>query len=165
MSGVLPRERLLAMSGDARVNSSCPSEHQVDRSMEPLFRLSGARRDDPAVTAWFEAGDDGIRRLALHWFDRIRACGPDVVELMHDHQPTACVEDAAFAYVAAYRAHAAVGFFHGADLPDPAGILEGDGKRMRHVKLKWGQPAPDAALEALIDAAYSDIRARLAAGA
>lgn len=133
--------------------------------MEPLFRLSGARRDDPAVTAWFEAGDDGIRRLALHWFDRIRACGPDVVELMHDHQPTACVEDAAFAYVAAYRAHAAVGFFHGADLPDPAGILEGDGKRMRHVKLKWGQPAPDAALEALIDAAYSDIRARLAAGA
>ena len=165
MSGVLPRERLLAMSGDARVNSSCPSEHQVDRSMEPLFRLSGARRDDPAVAAWFEAGDDSIRRLALHWFDRIRACGPDVVELMHDHQPTACVEDAAFAYVAAYRAHAAVGFFHGADLPDPAGILEGDGKRMRHVKLKWGQPAPDAALEALIDAAYSDIRARLAAGA
>ena len=133
--------------------------------MEPLFRLSGARRDDPAVAAWFEAGDDSIRRLALHWFDRIRACGPDVVELMHDHQPTACVEDAAFAYVAAYRAHAAVGFFHGADLPDPAGILEGDGKRMRHVKLKWGQPAPDAALEALIDAAYSDIRARLAAGA
>ena len=133
--------------------------------MDPLFRLDNARRGDPAVVSWFEAGDDGIRRLALHWFDRIRACGPDVLELMHDHQPTACVQDAAFAYVAAYRAHAAVGFFHGADLPDPAGILEGDGKRMRHVKLKWGQPAPDAALEALIDAAYSDIRARLAAGA
>ena len=133
--------------------------------MDPLFRLDNARRDDPAVVSWFEAGDDGIRRLALHWFDRIRACGPDVLELMHDHQPTACVQDAAFAYVAAYRAHAAVGFFHGADLPDPAGILEGTGRRMRHVKLKWGQPAPDAALEALIDAAYSDIRARLAAGA
>lgn len=133
--------------------------------MDPLFRLDNARRDDPAVAGWFEAGDDGIRRLALHWFDRIRACGPDVLELMHDHQPTACVQDAAFAYVAAYRAHAAVGFFHGADLPDPAGILEGTGRRMRHVKLKWGQLAPDAALEALIDAAYSDIRARLAAGA
>lgn len=133
--------------------------------MDPLFRLDNARRDDPAVVSWFEAGDDGIRRLALHWFDRIRACGPDVLELMHDHQPTACVQDAAFAYVAAYRAHAAVGFFHGADLPDPAGILEGTGRRMRHVKLRWGQPAPEAALEALIDAAYSDIRARLAAGA
>ncbi|MFM8375823.1 MAG: DUF1801 domain-containing protein, partial [Phenylobacterium sp.] len=77
--------------------------------MEPLFRLPGARRNDPAVAAWFEAGEEGVRRLALHVFDRIRACGPDVVELMHDHQPTACVGDAAFAYVAAYRAHAAVG--------------------------------------------------------
>ena len=25
--------------------------------MEPLFRLSGACRDDPAVSAWFDAGD------------------------------------------------------------------------------------------------------------
>lgn len=133
--------------------------------MSILFRLPGARRDDPDVATWFEAGDDGIRRLALHWFDRIRACGSDVLEIMHDHQPTACVGDAAFAYVAAYRAHAALGFFHGADLPDPAGVLEGAGKRMRHVKLKWGQPAPEAALEALVAAAYADIRARLAAGA
>lgn len=132
--------------------------------MEPLFRLSGARRDDPAVAAWFDAGDDGMRRLALHGFERIRACGPDVVELIHDHQPTACVGDAAFAYVAAYRAHAAVGFFHGADLPDPAGVLEGAGKRMRHVKLRWGQPAPEAALEDLIAQAYADIRERLAVG-
>jgi len=132
--------------------------------MSILFRLPGARRDDPDVATWFEAGGDGIRRLALHWFDRIRACGSDVLEIMHDHQPTACVEDAAFAYVAAYRTHAAVGFFHGADLPDPAGVLEGAGKRMRHVKLKWGQPAPEAALEGLIAAAYADIRARLAAG-
>lgn len=69
--------------------------------MSPLFRLSGAGRDDSGVAAWFEAGDDGIRRLALEWFDRIRACGPDVLELIHDHQPTACVGDAAFAYVAA----------------------------------------------------------------
>lgn len=133
--------------------------------MSPLFRLSGAGRDDPGVAAWFEAGDDGIRRLAMEWFDRIRACGPDVLELIHDHQPTACVGDAAFAYVAAYRAHAAVGFFHGADLPDPAGVLEGTGKRMRHVKLRWGQPAPEAALEALIAAAYADIRERLVADA
>ena len=129
--------------------------------MEPLFRLTGARRDDPAVSAWFEAGDPGLRHLARFWFDQIRACGLDVVECLHDHQPTACVADAAFAYVAAYRTHAAVGFFHGADLPDPCGLLEGSGKRMRHVKLRWGQPAPEAALAAMVMAAYADIRARL----
>ena len=133
--------------------------------MSLLFRLSGPRRDDLDVAAWFAAGDGGVRRLALFWFDRIRACGADVLATMHDHQPTACIGDAAFAYVAAYRAHAAVGFFHGVDLPDLAGVLEGTGKRMRHVKLKMGQPAPEAALQDLIAAAYADIRERLAAGA
>ncbi|MCA3721716.1 DUF1801 domain-containing protein [Phenylobacterium sp.] len=118
--------------------------------MSTLFRLSGARGDDLDVATWFEASDDAIRCLTLHWFERIRACGLDVVELIHDHQPTACVGAAAFAYVAAYRARAAVGFFQGADPADPAGVLEGAGKRMRQVKLKWGQPAPEAALVDLI---------------
>lgn len=133
--------------------------------MDPLFRLAGARRRDPAVEAWFDADSDGVRQAARWGFEQIRACGPDVLELIHDRQPTACVADAAFAYVAAYRAHAAVGFFHGADLPDPSGLLEGSGRRMRHVKLKWGQPTPEAALQALIAAAYADIRARLDAAA
>ncbi|MEI9965905.1 MAG: DUF1801 domain-containing protein [Caulobacteraceae bacterium] len=57
---------------------------------------------------------------------------------MHDGHPTACVGDAAFAYVDAFRAHVNVGFFHGAALDDPAGLLEGTGKRMRHVKPSLG---------------------------
>ena len=56
-----------------------------------------------------------------------------------------------------------VGFFNGAMLNDPAGLLEGNGKRMRHVKLKPGQKVDAAALRALIDAAYADIKTRLAA--
>jgi len=52
-------------------------------------------------------------------------------------------------------------FFHGAALDDPAGLLEGAGKRMRHVKLRWGEPAKVDALNDLIAAAYRDIRLRL----
>jgi len=66
----------------------------------------------------------------------MRACGDDVRELIHDGCPVACVEDVAFGYVNAFRSHVNVGFFHGAALKDPAGLLEGAGKRMRHVKLK-----------------------------
>jgi hypothetical protein len=62
----------------------------------------------------------------------------------------------------AFIAHAAVGFFCGAMLDDPAGLLEGAGKRMRHVKLRWKQAVDEAALGALIEAAYRDIRVRLA---
>ncbi len=80
---------------------------------------------------------------------------------MHDGCPVVCVQDAAFAYVNAFKAHVNLGFYQGAVLDDPAGLLLGDGKLMRHVKLRPGE-APDArALNALVAAAYRDVRSRL----
>lgn len=131
--------------------------------MSTLFRFPGAVRRHPEVAAWL-AGDDPLRQLAAAWFERLRASGPDVRELLHDGHPTACVEDAAFAYVDAFAAHASIGFYEGASLPDPAGLLEGSGKRMRHVKLRWGRPVDAAALVALITAAHRDMRARVDSG-
>jgi hypothetical protein len=54
-----------------------------------------------------------------------------------------------------------VGFFYGAALEDAAGLLEGSGKRMRHVKLNPSREFNAAALSGLIDAAYLDIKVRL----
>lgn len=93
----------------------------------------------------------------------MRECGDDVVELMHDGCPVACVEDAPFGYVNSFKSHVNVGFFQGASLEDPAGLLEGNGKRMRHVKLKPDRLPNEAALAQLIDDAYADIKARLEA--
>jgi hypothetical protein len=104
-----------------------------------------------------------MRRFALPWFEKMRSCGEDVREILHDGCPTACVGDAAFAYVAAFAAHANVGFFHGASLDDPARLLEGTGKRMRHVKMRWAEPVNMDALSRLIESAYRDIRQRLSA--
>ncbi len=99
--------------------------------------------------------------MAREWFLRMRQCGEDVVELIHDGCPVACVEDAAFGYVNAFKAHVNVGFFRGAELADPGGLLEGTGKRMRHVKVRPGADLDVEALGALIDAAYADIKARI----
>lgn len=131
--------------------------------MSQLLRFPSAVRRDPSVDAWFAMPDDELRRMAQPWFERMRGCGSDVRELLHDGHPTACVGDAAFGYTSAFRAHVNVGLFHGATLADPARLLEGAGKRMRHVKLRWGEPVDVAALDELIVAAYRDIRARLAA--
>jgi Domain of unknown function (DU1801) len=127
------------------------------------MRFPSAVRRDPSVDAWFAMPDAELRRLAQPWFERMRDCGADVFELLADGHPTVCVGDAAFAYVDAFSAHVNVGFFHGAALDDPAGLLEGAGKRMRHVKLRWGAPVDAPALNDLIAAAYRDIRLRLAA--
>ena len=127
---------------------------------EELFRLSGAVKRDPAVQSWFSQGAIELRSIAQRWFAHVRACGADVRELMHDGCPVACVEDAAFAYVNTFKSHVNVGFFCGALLADPARLLEGSGKRMRHVKLRPGLELRTEALCDLIDAAYVDIRAR-----
>lgn len=128
--------------------------------MDQLFRLPDAVQRDPDIEAWFSNADP-LRQFALPWFEEMRQCGTDVREILHDGMPTACVGDAAFGYVNAFAAHVNVGFFGGAFLNDPAGLLEGAGKRMRHVKLRWGEPVNTAALRELIAAAYRDVRLRL----
>lgn len=129
--------------------------------MDDLLRFTGTLRRDPRIEAWFSDFVDPHRLMTRTWFERMRGCGPDVRELLHDGCPVACVGDAPFAYVNAFKAHANVGFFHGAMLADPARLLEGSGKRMRHAKLRPGKVLDEEALRALIAAAYCDIRRRL----
>lgn len=124
------------------------------------MRFASAVERDPRVEAWF-ALTDPLRLMVQPWFERMRGLGPDVRELLHDGCPVACVGDAAFGYVNAFTAHANVGFFQGASLPDPGGLLEGTGKRMRHVKLRPGRPIDEAALADLIVLAGEDIRRRV----
>jgi hypothetical protein len=131
--------------------------------MSDIFHFPSAMRRNPDVEAWFAQPDAELRRFAQPWFDEMRGCGPDVCELLHDRYPVACVGDAAFGYVNAFSAHVNVGFYFGAELADPAGLIEGAGKRMRHVKVRWGGPTNEAALRALIAAAYADMRRRLVA--
>jgi hypothetical protein len=130
-----------------------------------LMRFESAVKHDPAVDRWFETQPLNPGGMARPWFDLMRNLGDDVRELLHDSHPTACVGDAAFGYVNAFTAHVNVGFFLGAWLDDPAGLLEGTGKRLRHVKLRPGQEPDAAAFAALIENAYRDMRERLRAGA
>jgi hypothetical protein len=129
--------------------------------MYDLLRFNGAMRRDPRIEAWFCDHPDPLRLMARPWFERMRTCGADVREVLHDGCPVACVGDAPFAYVNAFRTHVNVGFFLGAMLPDPAGLLAGAGRRMRHVKLRPGTQWDTGALNDLIAAAYRDIRQRL----
>jgi hypothetical protein len=130
---------------------------------EEIFRTSRGVKRDPAVDAWLAGEPFELRSIAQHWFARMRECGDDVLELMHDGCPVACVEDAPFGYVNSFESHVNVGFFCGVALDDPARLLEGSGKRMRHVKLNPGAKVNANALDDLINAAYTDIKARLAA--
>jgi len=129
-----------------------------------LLRLNGGVERDPAIDRWMTEHAGELGAIAQKWFDTMRNCGDEVRELLHDGCPTACLGDAAFGYVNVFQSHVNVGFFQGASLPDPARLLQGTGKFMRHVKLKPGMATNAAALNRLIEAAYSDIKARVEHG-
>jgi hypothetical protein len=128
-----------------------------------LLRFPSAVRRDRAIDVWMHKQVGELGTIAQHWFEIMRDCGDDVRELLHDGHPTACVGDAAFAYVNAFTAHVNVGFFRGAELADPARLLEGTGKFMRHVKLRPGGDTDAVGLTKLIEAAYADMKGRLKA--
>ena len=129
-----------------------------------LLRFDGAVERDPAIDAWMNERAGELGAMARQWFEAMRKCGDEVRELLHDGCPVACLGDAPFGYVNVFTSHVNVGFFHGAALPDPACLLQGSGKFMRHVKLRPGTATNAAALSGLIAAAYSDIKARVENG-
>jgi hypothetical protein len=129
-------------------------------AMSRLMRFPSAVKRAPEIDAWMREHSDELGAIAQRWFKVMRDCGDDVRELLHDGHPTACVGDAAFGYVNAFKAHVNVGFFLGAELSDPSGLLEGTGKFMRHVKLRPEHEVDAAALTKLIEAAYVDMKER-----
>ena len=128
---------------------------------QDIFTISQASKRDPAVDAWLTGEPAELRAIARQWFMQMRRCGGDVRELMHDGCPVACIRTAPFGYVNSFKSHVTIGFFNGAALEDPAGLLQGNGKRMRHVKLPSNGSVNGTALSDLIGAAYRDLSHRL----
>ena len=151
----------LAATEETRIVPQRIHSPRLRATVDDILRFPSAVKRDPAIDAWLGAQRKNLRPLAETWFVRMRQCGGDVRELMHDGCPTACLGDAAFGYVSAFTHHVNVGFFFGALLKDPARLLEGTGKRGRHVKLRPGREVDSAALAELVGAAYVDIKARL----
>src|SRR5713226_7557816 len=180
LPGVSPRSSNSRVADDpvairrptASFRSSCKGAVYAEISKEEsrammrteLLRFNGAVERDPAIDAWMKEHAGELGAIAVQWFEVMRKCGDEVRELLHDGYPVACLGDAPFGYVNVFTSHINVGFFHGAALPDPARLLQGNGKFMRHVKLRPGTATNAAALSRLIDTAYSDIKERVEDG-
>ena len=128
------------------------------------LRFNGTVERDPAIDAWMKEHEGELGEIAHQWFEIMRKCGNEVREILHDGCPVACLGDAPFGYVNVFSSHVNVGFFQGAALSDPARLLQGAGKFMRHVKLRPGTATDAASLSRLIETAYSDMKTRVENG-
>lgn len=129
--------------------------------MEKLLLFTGNDIQNITMDEWLEGKSADLRPLVVRWFNEIKKCGGDVKAIFHDGYPIGCVSDAPFAYVNAFTSHVNLGFFYGSELYDKSGMLEGTGKRMRHIKLRPGQEVNEEEILSLIKDAYFDIKMRL----
>ncbi|HEX9037262.1 MAG TPA: DUF1801 domain-containing protein [Ktedonobacterales bacterium] len=60
-------------------------------------------------------------------------------------------------YICPLTRYVRLGFFHGVGLPDPAGLIEGEGKRLRHVKVWTVEQARGPEVRALVAAAWANV--------
>jgi hypothetical protein len=63
-----------------------------------------------------------------------------------------------YAYIGLHAQHANLGFYRGASLKDPAHLLEGTGKLLRHIKVTSPADVRKAALRALLKQARDERR-------
>ncbi len=103
-----------------------------------------------------EGHDPEIQRIARLARDLICSTLPKVTEVPWAQEGSAGYGvgpkkmSEHFCYVAPKQAHVNLGFFYGADLDDPTGLLEGTGKRLRHIKLRSVADVKRPALRALV---------------
>lgn len=63
-------------------------------------------------------------------------------------------------YICPLKEYVRLGFMFGAHLPDPDHMLVGEGKRLRHVKVRTQEAANHPALKGLVEAAWVDARSK-----
>ncbi len=129
--------------------------------METLLKFIGKDIQEIDFEPWLEGKPDRLKPIATKWFAAIKKCGLDVQDIFHDGCPVGCVDNAPFAYVNVFKSHVNLGFFYGVDLPDKMKMLEGTGKRMRHIKLRPDVEYDDKEILSLIHASYLDIKDKL----
>ena len=113
------------------------------------------------------AASGGLAPVLTVVRDLVRELHPDAVETASRKELTVTwgfpggKMKAAYAYARPYKAHVNLGFFQGAHLPDPAGLLEGTGKTLRHIKLRLPEEALAPPIRDLIAAARDERRTAL----
>lgn len=106
--------------------------------------------------------DPNIEEICRSLRDLILRLDPDAVEVVRLGDNAASYGlgpkkmSEAYAYIMPKAAYVNLGFYNGAALADPAGLIEGTGKRLRHVKVRSIEDVARPAVRQLLEAAKTE---------
>ena len=102
-----------------------------------------------SVMDWIDETEDWQKTLLLELRSIIQTAAPDAEEALKWGQP--CYSrNSLFCYLQRAKQHVTLGFQKGSQMNDPAGVLQGTGKMMRHLKFERSADIDEAQCTALL---------------
>jgi hypothetical protein len=125
--------------------------------------MANTKTGDPAVDTFLKGYAPQVREIAVRAREAILSVFPEATEKVYPGwkviQYGAGPEmKSVFAAISPLRERVNLGLANGVDLPDPHGLLEGDGKAIRHVKLTSPEAASAPAVKELIRGALEAVK-------
>jgi hypothetical protein len=125
--------------------------------------MANTKTGDPAVDTFLKGYPPPVREIAVRAREAILSVMPEASEKVYPGWKViqyAAGPDmkAVFAVISPQRERVNLGLANGVDLPDPDGLLEGDGKAIRHVKLTTPEAAAAPAIRELVRGALQATR-------
>jgi hypothetical protein len=105
---------------------------------------------------------DSQKETVVHLREVVLSIHPEAVEVVRlgDRAATYGLGpkkvSESYVYILPHTSWVNLGFFQGADLPDPDDLLEGSGKKLRHVKIHSATAAENSNIRSLIQAALAE---------
>ncbi len=115
---------------------------------------------DP-IEAFFADYTPDVQAISRTLRAMVKSAMPEAREILfakHNHIGYAWSESMRdrICYICPVKDYVRLGFMFGTQLPDPDQLLVGEGKRMRHVKVRSVQEASNLALVGLVKTAWVD---------
>lgn len=114
---------------------------------------------DQTIDDLFPTAPTSVRAILAPVRRLVRDAVPEATEICYHgslaYIPTPSGSDMIL-YVAPQNGYVNLGFFFGAGVTDPLGLLEGSGKRMRHIKIRTVHAAQNPALIPMVREAWAN---------
>ncbi len=125
--------------------------------------MANTKTGDPAVDTFLKGYSPQVREIAVKAREAILSVKPDAAEKVYPgwkviQYGAGADMKSVFAAISPLRERVNLGLANGVDLPDPQGLLEGDGKAIRHVKLTSPEAAGAPAVRELIRGALQAVK-------
>ena len=174
-SAIVPRTRkfFLLLDDEKLATGGVSAGDRVKLTVEPLELANqnlGADRppSDELIGLLAETGVE-IGELALRLRELLLKLAPTASEVIFRSYATGMIYSLTsnwmdgFCHIVVYPRHVNLGFAHGVDLDDPAGVLLGSGKLIRHIKLTKPEDVKKSYLPKYIRQAIKNSQADIAA--